>query len=112
MGIFDILTTAATIAKESGKLELQGEILGIYEKLLEQQKKIADLDLENKDLKEKLELKKKLYFERNAYWIVDSENKDGPYCTKCKDSNDKMIRMRVGNYNFGWAVCPNCNGHA
>ena len=34
MGILDVLKTAATVAKESGKLELQGEILGVYEKLL------------------------------------------------------------------------------
>jgi hypothetical protein len=112
MGIFDVLTTAANIAKESGKLELQGEILSVYEKLLEQQKKISDFEQENKELKEKLKLKEQLHFEKNAYWIIDGGKKDGPYCTKCKDSEEKMIRMRIGKYNFGWALCPNCKGFA
>jgi hypothetical protein len=113
MGMFDVLKIAANIAKESGKLELQGEILGVYEKLLEQQKKITDLEEDNKILKDKLDLKHKLHFERNAYWIIDGEKKDGPFCTKCKDSNDKMIRLRVGNYEYmGWANCPNCKEYA
>ncbi len=108
MGIFDILTTAANIAKESGKLELQGEILGVYEKLLEQQKKISDLEGENKTLKEKLEIKENLVYENNIYWIEKDNKRDGPYCTCCWDSEHKLIRLHT-NTMTSRVHCPNCD---
>ena len=93
----------------AGKIEFYPQILEMQEKLLEQQKKILDLENENRELKDKLTLKDNIIFERNAYWIAKGSEKDGPFCTKCKDSEDKMVRMRVGKYTFGWANCPNCN---
>jgi hypothetical protein len=107
MGILDVLKTAATVAKESGKLELQGEILGVYEKLLEQQKKISDLESENKELKEKLKITDGLKYENNAYWVVQDDKKDGPYCSCCWDNDKKPIRMQPCG-NPAYFDCPKC----
>ncbi|MEK7538739.1 MAG: hypothetical protein AAB552_02765 [Patescibacteria group bacterium] len=103
MGIFDILSSAAKIAKESGKLELQGEILGVYEKLLEQQKKISDLETENRELKQQLKTKEALVFEGNVYWINDNDNdkKNGPFCKICYEKENKMITLDIGSFGFG-----------
>lgn len=108
MAIFDVIKTAAKVAQEAGKIELYGQILEVYEKLLEQQKRIADLEEENGNLKKQLEMEDALIFERNAYWIGGDDKKEGPFCTKCKDAEGKLIRMRVGKYHFGWALCPGC----
>jgi hypothetical protein len=107
MTVFDILKTAATIAKESGKLELQGEILGVYEKLLEQQKRISDLESENKDMKEKLKIQEDLVFGNNAYWIEKDTKKEGPYCSCCWDNDKKPIRMQPCG-NPAYFDCPKC----
>ncbi len=104
MGIFDILTTAANIAKESGKLELQGEILGVYEKLLGQQKKISDLESENRGLKEKIKTKESLIVKNDAYWTKEG---DGPFCLTCHDSKDLLIHMV--SWGAGQHKCNNCN---
>lgn len=104
MGIFDILTTAANIAKESGKLELQGEILGVYEKLLEQQKKISDLEFENRELKEKIKTREDLVVKNDAYWTKIG---DGPFCMTCHGAKDLLVRMI--SWGKGQHKCNNCN---
>lgn len=111
MGLFDALKTAATIAKESGKLELQGEILGIHEKLLEQQKKISDLEADNKELKEKLKTKGNLKPEKNAYWIMNEEKKDGPFCTGCWDSETLLMRLHSSVNDSLSYTCPKCKNY-
>ena len=108
MAIFDILKTAATIAKESGKLELQGEILGVYEKLLEQQKKISDLESENKELKEKLKITESLKYENNAYWVTQDDKKDGPFCSRCWDVEKNLVRIKQRVDSPSFHTCPEC----
>lgn len=108
MAVFEELKSIASILREADKIPQYEQILSIQEKLLEMQNKIFGLESENRELKEKINLEQKLHFERNAYWIINGDEKIGPYCTKCKDSEGKMIRMRVAKYAFGWALCPNC----
>lgn len=87
--------------------------------------KINDLYTENLQLKEEnfslrkkiegankaKELKGKLLHEDNHYFIIEGENKDGPFCTKCFDADDKTIRLHKGNNQNGvqYYNCPNCN---
>ncbi len=120
MGIFDVLTKAANIAKESGKLELQGEILSVYEKLLEQQKKISDLEQENKELKEEIYKKENITPRDGVYYqILQSGKEDGPFCTLCYDDGGKLIRMDIGSFPIGVMPhptyyskrCPKCHKH-
>lgn len=109
MAIFDILTTAAKIAKESGKLELQGEILGVYEKLLEQQQKISDLEIENRELKDARDLKKNLVYRGEVYYLQkDSDKEDGPFCSLCHDTKKLLVRMTP--WNETCKKCMNCKG--
>ena len=73
MAIFDVLKTTAFVLKEANKIEEYQKILDVLEQLLEMQKRISDLETENKELKEKLKIQESLVFENNAYWI----KKDG-----------------------------------
>lgn len=108
MAIFDVLKTAARVAQEAGKIELYGQILEVYEKLLEQQKKIADLQAENKDLQGKLKTKENLISDgKNMYWIEKDGHKDGPFCTNCWDSEEKLMRLHRSISNDG-IQCPKC----
>jgi len=86
--------------------------------------KINDLYGENIKLKEenyslkkridKLEeisnVKSKLIHEDNHYFVKEKEIKDGPYCTKCWDSDNKLIRLHQGEHHSGQDhySCPNC----
>jgi len=107
MGIYDGLKDAASILKEAGKIDQYRQILEAQEKLLDMQKQIADLESDNQDLKDKLKTKESLTYENNAYWI-EGEKKDGPFCSRCWDSERQIIRMQPCG-NRAYASCPNCS---
>ncbi len=108
MSTFDKLKSIASILQEAGKIEQYKQILETQKELLEIQKNISDLEKENNDLKQKLEIKDSLVYENNAYWIVNNDKKDGPYCTCCWDDSKKTIRMQpCGNPDC--FDCPKCN---
>jgi len=108
MGIYDGLKDAASVLKEAGKIEQYKQILEVQEKLLEMQKTISEIEYENKELKEKLKIKENLIFNNQAYWIIDGDKKDGPFCSCCWDDEKKTIRMQpCGNPAF--FDCPKCN---
>jgi len=105
--IFEELKLAAKVLKEAGKIEQYKQILETLEKLLEMQKKIIDLENENRKLKGELITKENLIIENNAYWMLENDKKDGPFCTCCWDAEQKLIRMHpCGNPAF--YNCPNC----
>jgi hypothetical protein len=107
MAIFDELKSVAGVLQEAGKIEQYRQILDAQKELLEMQKRISDLESDNKSLKEKLEIKDSLIFDRNAYWIEKNSKKDGPFCSCCWDDNRKTVRMQpCGNPAF--YSCPKC----
>ncbi|MSR87923.1 MAG: hypothetical protein EXS69_02050 [Candidatus Zambryskibacteria bacterium] len=108
MAIFDVLKTAAKVAQEAGKIDLYGQILEVYEKLLEQQKQIVELEGVNKELREKLETKESLQYQNGAYWAVKEDaSKDGPFCSRCWDVEKNTVRLKpCGNQAFH--SCPEC----
>jgi hypothetical protein len=108
MAIFDELKSIGKTLREVDKIPQYEQILDVMEKLIEMQKRITDLESDNGDLREKLEIKESLVFEKNAYWIVRDSKKDGPYCSCCWDDNKKTIRMQpCGNPAF--CSCPKCD---
>ena len=89
MGIYETLKSTASVLREADKIEQYRQILDAMEKLLEMQNKLAELEKENKLLKEKLKIKDDLTVSNDAYWL--KSNKDGPFCKGCWDDNNKLI---------------------
>jgi regulator of replication initiation timing len=103
MSIYDVIKDGAKALREADKLEEYKQLLELGEKLLELQGENARLKQENTKLKERLEIKEKLNYEYQAYWL----DGDGPYCSKCYDKDKNLIRM----IDFGGGVtriCPEC----
>lgn len=107
MAIFDELKSVASTLQEVGKIEQYRQILNAQKELLEMQKQIADITNENKELKEKLEIKESLTYKNNAYWIKKENEKDGPFCSCCWDNDKKTIRMQPCA-NPVYFDCPKC----
>jgi hypothetical protein len=83
--------------------DLYGENLILKEenfKLKQQIEKQKDLD----------DVRAKLIHEDNHYFLKNGNEKDGPYCTNCWDSDSKLIRLHKGNLYQGvqYYTCPNC----
>ena len=75
--------------------------------MLEMQKRIADFEYENTDLKNKLKIRETLTLANHAYWITGTDSNDGPFCTRCWDAENKLITLHP-NGNPAFYNCPNC----
>ena len=49
-----------------------------------------------------------MIFERNTYWIIEGENKDGPFCSACWDDKNKKVRMQIRHDDSTCCDCPVC----
>ena len=87
-----------------------GLIVLIWIPIIIYRKKIIKLEIENRTLKEKLESKVDIIFEKNAYWEKKKDgSKEGPYCSVCLDKDKKMIRMLpIPNITSNLWQCPVC----
>lgn len=106
MAIFDELKSIGKILQEAGKIEQYRQILDALQKLSEMQKKIEELEIENRELKKKLKTKESLTFENNVYWMNDGDKKSGPFCKVCYENEDKIITLDIGDFRLGFQNNP------
>lgn len=105
------LTSAAKILREADKIEQYQLILDAQETLLDYQKRIAELEEENKKLKDIKLFKEKATFSNNCYWLKREDGKtDGPFCSKCVETDDRTLHLHV-RQSDGFATCPSCKNH-
>ena len=94
------------LIKKGATLEAEEKILELREGALELQEENLELREKVKELEDKLSLKKNVQWEKPHYWVINGEEKDGPYCQKCYDADQKLIRMQGGG-NDRW-TCNEC----
>ena len=114
--------TAVDIAKfiknSSDALDKSGQKL----KLAELIEALADIKMETSDIKSliidkdekiqllenQLKLKNDLVYEAPYYWMINSdEEKEGPFCQNCYDTDGKLIRLQKFGSNDRWK-CYHC----
>ena len=107
------IKTIAGIAKDAGKIEITQNVIELQQTLLSLQSENAELANENRDLKKKirelidqLRMGDEFYFERNAYWRGEGDQREGPFCSRCFDAEGKAIRMTQNSPGHGY--CYNC----
>jgi hypothetical protein len=114
------IKTAADIAKllihadlSLEKADLKLKLAELVEALSEAKLQIADIknavvekDEAINELSEKLKIKGQVSYEAPFYWLSDEGKKDGPFCQKCYDTDQKLIRLQ-GRGNDIWP-CFNC----
>ncbi|MFA5829507.1 MAG: hypothetical protein WC843_03365 [Candidatus Gracilibacteria bacterium] len=106
MSIYDAAKDAAKILQEAGKINEYQKILDLIDDSLNKRHKIDELEMENRELKEKLKTKDAYSFKNNAYW--HKETGDGPFCSRCFDKHKDLIRIIPDSNNSSWAKCPEC----
>ena len=66
-----------------------------------------NLTRENKTLKGRLNENRDLVYKDNAYWHRTTN--EGPFCSRCKDGDNKNVRMHpIEGTESRWQ-CPECN---
>ena len=105
-----ISSSNASLAKSEQKMklaELIGSLADTKIQLAEVQQEIIERDQTIKQLEEKLNTRENLIWEAPYYWIMKNSKKDGPYCQKCQDSDDKLIRLQA--HENGYWDCKSCH---
>jgi hypothetical protein len=108
VGLYEVIKNAVTIAQKTENIELYRTILDIQKEAQDLQQKNIELLDENKQLKEKLTFKQDLEFdnEKSIYWMNNINGKqDGPFCSRCYDSNDKLVHLHKITTGY---FCPAC----
>lgn len=107
MGILDNAKEVAKAVQEINNLELYQRVLSLHSDIIEIVEKNNRLREENKDLKTKLTLQKKMVFNEPFYF---QEADQTPYCPACWEGSLRPIHVVFifGNGSTRWD-CPNCN---
>ncbi len=58
------------------------------------------------ELRKQLELEASVVWEKPYYWKIEGDEKDGPFCQNCYDTEKKLIRLQEGGTN-PWR-CQSC----
>ena len=74
-----------------------------YERLRE---RVGLLESENEALKTQKEISRSLDYELGVYFTEMSGEREGPFCTRCWDADNKLVRLAV--QKTGIAQCPEC----
>jgi hypothetical protein len=101
------LMSIGKILMDSGKIDLYQKLSTFSENLSQLQQENVELKNKIINLEDKLKIKEDLLFRDNAYW-KKSDN-DGPFCTRCWDKNNELIRMQ--NRNNVLYACPDCKNN-
>lgn len=105
--IVDLTKQGMDIAKRMDDLELKEVILNLKEKVLLIQDENVLLKEKVNNLEAEKSLSDTLFFDNNMYWKKsDSEQKQGPFCSPCWDTNKKLVNMHQQANGFR---CPTCN---
>jgi hypothetical protein len=102
--------TDLSLEKAETKLQLAELVSALADakiQIAEFQDLLLSKEQENKALMDKLSQKEALRFDGKMYWITQEDaTEDGPFCQKCNDANEKLIRLQDwGDY---W-ICMNCD---
>ena len=108
MSIIDNVKNVAGLIHKADNIELYGKILDLQKDAMDIVEENRNLKEENRSLKKRIELVGKMIFERNTYWIIEGENKDGPFCSACWDDKNKKVRMQIRHDDSTCCDCPVC----
>ena len=94
----------STTSLEGAEIKLQfAELIGA---LADVKIEVADIqnllivkDAEIQKLKEEKKLAANTTYRDRCYWIINGEVEDGPFCQKCNDVDNKLVRLQDHQYN-------------
>ncbi len=104
--IVDLIKKGATVEAQEKIMELRIGALEIQEENLALKSKI-------KELENQLDIKLHMGYEGHVYWryLADEAGdftvKDGPFCQRCYDADQKLVRLY--DSKDGWLRCKQCS---
>lgn len=108
MGILDTAKDVLTLVQKADNLDLVKQVLALQGDIMKMMDENRSLKDEVRSLKEQLNIKAKLVFKNNTYWIpMEDGTEDGPFCSTCHDTEHQLVRLH--KMGIGGHTCPACN---
>ncbi len=105
MGVLETIKDAVKLAQKLGNVEIAQALIDAQQAALDLMGENQSLRDEVARLNEALELQGTVKYDDGAYW-TENGDRDGPFCTKCWDVDQKLVRMK--HTHTEWFHCPNC----
>ena len=107
MSFYDAIKEAINLAQKADNIELYRQLLDLGAQALEMQNEIAQLKMENLELKKKDEISKDIIRHEDPYLTLQGKPVTERYCATCWGKDEKLIQVkRMCNGSF---MCPLCN---
>lgn len=90
-------------------LALRDEVISLKEESLTMREQILSLRTELQDLQEKQTKQEKLIFREPFYFMIEGDAEEGPFCQRCYDADNNMMRLIHKPNHIGSHHCPECN---
>jgi hypothetical protein len=90
--------------------ELMSSLADAKLELIEIQQALSDKDARIRSLEGQLAVRGRLQWESPYYWLETASSKEGPYCQRCFDTEEKLIRLQ-GNGSGWWQCCACKNAY-
>jgi hypothetical protein len=118
LGISEAVELAGTVSKlvKAGiTLELQEKVVDLREAVLNAKDEVVSLREENGELKRRLRDRAQLVYDATGehYRPLNSEGDFmyGAFCSRCFDTKELRVNLRVVNDSFGKWRCPESGTH-
>lgn len=103
-----LFSTISDLYKKGSNLEAEQKLLELREAFLEFREESLQIKTELQEMKEAQSLKDKLTFEEPFYYLIEGDDKDGPFCQRCYDVDKLHVRLSVTPSVFGSHQCKQC----
>ena len=109
MDAIKILKDVYNVVQKSNDIEIMEKIITAQAAVLDMQEKISKLQIENKELKEKDEIKENIErYPGTTMITLKNENPKIPYCSTCYGNTGRLIQLKIREE---LCQCHNCNSH-
>jgi hypothetical protein len=107
MGWYEALKDLLTVADRVRDAELKQSLATVQVECAKLAEENARLRQELVDLRERAEIRRTMTYAGNVYWREVDGHREGPFCPKCLDGDNKAARMaeRADDRYWRCAVC-------
>ena len=89
MGMYEAIKDGFDVVRASDNVPLLKNFMDIQQGYMQMQKELEQANQKIEELSKQLELKGKLIFQDNMYYVKNDNGLEGPFCSRCYDENKK-----------------------
>jgi len=107
MGWYEAIKDAVSVADRLRDADLKQKIANVQVECAKLAEENAHLRQELLEFREQKKVRQNMEFVESVYWRANDGKREGPFCPKCLDGNERSSRMADRHDDHCWrcAVC-------